>query len=398
MNPVDVVESVRPEVPPMDLAERRMIRERLFGVGHGDVARNITARSASGAVVSTAPRGTRALSAPQSPPQGSWARMAAGLVLLAGLGGLGWLVVGRDDSEPETRVEAVVETTAAPTTAQPTTTVEVAQFDPVRTAVTADFPLVLPSSQLAIDTVSIGAPAAGSSAALFAAPDGTNVWLAEIDGDRSNTNGLTVTQVGATQVATPSDFVDGDPPSYQVQVPCGFVLLNDAPDQPLFRPEMQRFLESTSVDDLATIDVGLPDGWTVLDIGPSVTSFDVQFQVPRFDSTASVALSQAPNGSLAQLAFGGRQLQETVFLGDVAYVDSAPLSPGSTSVFWRDGATVFNIRSDELDFIDLEDFVIGLDTVSVAEFSERFDQPVPPTEPIDAGCTPQPSLGTTLDP
>ena len=398
MNPVDVLESVRPEVSPMDLTERRMIRERLFGVGHGDVARNITARSASGAVVSTAPRGTRALSAPQSPPQGSWARMAAGLVLLAGLGGLGWLVVGRDDSDPETRAEPTIESTAAPTTAQPTTTVALEQFDPVRTAVTDDFPLVLPSAQLAIDTVSIGAPAPGSSAALLAAGDETNVWLAEIDGEPANTNGLTVTQVGATQVATPSDFVDGDPASYQVQVPCGFVLLNDAPDQPLFRPEMQRFLEAMSVDDLATIDVSLPEGWSVLDIGPSVTSYDVQFQVPRFDSIATVALSQAPNGSLAQLAFGGRQLQETFFLGDLAYVDAAPLSPGSTSVFWRDGSTVFNIRSDQLDFVDLEDFVAGLDTVSVAEFSDRFDQPIPPAPALDTDCSPQPELGTTLSP
>ena len=68
----------------MQLVERRMIREQLFGVGHGDVSRNIAARSASGAVVSTAPRGTRALAAPRSPRGGSLARIAAGLLLFGG--------------------------------------------------------------------------------------------------------------------------------------------------------------------------------------------------------------------------------------------------------------------------------------------------------------------------
>ena len=81
MSALDVIEAVRPDVDPMPLVERRMIREQLFGVGHGDVQRNISARSASGAVVSTAPRGMRAMSAPRGPARGSMARAAAGLLL-----------------------------------------------------------------------------------------------------------------------------------------------------------------------------------------------------------------------------------------------------------------------------------------------------------------------------
>lgn len=395
MSAVDIIESLRPDVDPMPLIERRMIREQLFGVGHGDVSRNISARSANGAVVSTAPRGTRALAAPRGRAGGSLAKAGAGLLLLAALGTVGWAFTNRSVDDETSTVTTVAPTTvAATTTVAPATTIAPIE----RTGVTDDFPIVLPTNALNVDTVNIGAPAPGSSAVILEAPDGSNVWLAEVDGDVGNTDGLDVQGVGAIGVATASDFAEGDPPSYQLQVPCGFVLLNDAPGQPLFRPALTGLLEGTSIDGLATIDMALPTGWSVIDIGPSVNTFTAQFQVPVGATTAPVVLAQSPGGSLAQLAFGGRQFQATTFLGDAAFVDSAPLSPNVTSVFWRDDNTVFNVRSDQLGFADLEEFILSLEAVEISDWETRFDQVEPPAPPLESSCTPQPSLGTTLNP
>lgn len=395
MNPADIVESVRPSVDPMPLIERRMIRERLFGAGHGDVSRSISARSASGAVVSTAPRGMRAMAVPPSPRTGSLPKVVAGLLLFAALGALGWAFLSGNDSEEQTVTTSTLVPTsvAATTTAAPTT---VASTE--RTGVNETFPLVLPREALAVDTVNIGAPAPGSSAALLRAPDGTTVWVAEVDGDPANTDGLTVQQVGAIGVGTASDIGEGDPASYQLQVPCGFVILNDAPGQALYRPAIQQLFQSMSIDALATIDISLPPGWSVVDIGTSLNSFTAQFQVPRFADTVPVILSQIPGGSLAQLTFGGRQLQATTFLGGDAFVDSQPLDPDLTSIYWRDADTVFNVRSEALDFAALEDFVASLEAVEASAWETRFDQIAPAAPALESSCTPQPAFGQTLDP
>ena len=380
----------------MPLVERRMIREQLFGVGHGDVSRNIAARSASGAVVSTAPRGTRALAAPRGPRGGSLVKTAAGLLLFVALGAVGWAIINRagDDDTATATTSSLVPTSAPDTTIAATTTIPPI----VRTQVTPDFPIVLPSVDLAVDTVDIAAPAAGSGAVLFQASDGTNVWMAEVDGDASNTDGLDLQPVGAVTVGTPSDFTEGDTPSYQLQVPCGFVLINDAPGQPLLRPAMSQLFQGMSVDALATIDVSLPGGWSIVDVGPGANAFNAQFQVPQGDTTAQVALVQIPGGSIAQLTFGGRQLQQTTVLGDDAYIDGAPLSPNLTSVFWRDADTVFNIRSDQLGFGDLEDFVSTLEAVEISDWETRFGQLEPPAPVLESTCVPQPVFGSTLVP
>ena len=396
MSASDVIESVRPDVDPMPLAERRRIREQLFGVGHGDVTRSISARSANGAVVSTAPRGTRAMAAPRGPSQGSFAKIAAGLLLFVALGAAGWALVNRGGDDEETTTAS---TTLVPTSAPDTTIAVTSTLPPViRTTVTSDFPIVLPPDPLAVDTVDIGSPAPGSSAVVLGAPDGTFVWMAEVDGDLGNTDGLDVQPVGQIEVATASGFSAGDPASYQLQVPCGFVLMNDAPGQPLYRPAVTELLESTSIDGLATIDMNLPDGWSVVDVGNSVNTFTAQFQVPTGTTTAPVVLVQAPGGSIAQLAFGGRQFRSTTFLGDEALIDAAPLSPNLTSVFWRDADTVFNVRSDQLGFAELEEFVSSLDAVAIADWEQRFDQVEPPAPALESTCTPQPTLGSTLDP
>ena len=83
MSVFDTVQAVRPEVAPMPLADRRMIRETLFGVGHQDASHSIGERSASGAVVSTAPHGTRVPLRSRPRSTGSLVRMVAGLLVLA---------------------------------------------------------------------------------------------------------------------------------------------------------------------------------------------------------------------------------------------------------------------------------------------------------------------------
>lgn len=396
MSAIDVIESVRPEVDPLPLVERRMIREQLFGVGHGDVSRNITARSASGAVVSTAPRGTRALAAPRTSARGSLAKVGAGMLLLAALGAVGWSFLERDDDSVATGETPA--TTAAPTTQVPTTVAATTTAPVVRTGVSAIFPIALPPEELVVDSVDIAAPAPGSAAAIFQAPDDTNLWLAEIDGEPGNSEGLDVRQVGTIEVGTASDFVQGDSPSYQIQVPCGFVLLNDAPGRELFRPQLVALLESMSIDTGATMDIALPDGWSVVAVGSSVNTFTAQLQAARGDETVPVAVSQAPGGSIAQLTFGGRQLRPTTFLGKPAYLDAAPFVAGSTSVFWRDADTVFNVRSDRLGPPDLERLVGSFEAVEPVDWERRFDQQVPAAPVLESECRPQPSFGTSLDP
>ena len=120
--------------------------------------------------------------------------------------------------------------------------------------------------------------------------------------------------------------------------------------------------------------------------------------MPQGDTTVPVALVQIPGGSIAQLTFGGRQLQATTFLGDDAFIDSAPLAPNSTSIYWRDADTVFNVRSDQLGFAELEDFVSSLEAVAVSDWETRFAQTEPPAPVLESQCVPQPNLGGTIDP
>jgi len=393
MNVFDTIHAVRPEVDPMPLTDRRMIRETLFGVGHDDTTRSFGARSESGAVVSTAPHGTRIASRRRPRRSGSILKMVAGIAAVAIVGAIAWsFVSGRDDdviSEPSDLT--IAETTAA-STAPPTT-------DPpfVRTGVSRASPLALPSSLLAVDDVSISPAVTGSSTLLLTAPDGTTMWMAEFDGDPVGTDGLEVRQVGAVGIGVPAAG-GGASVTYQLLTPCGVVVLGDAPGAPLDRPEVIALFESMSLDGNATIDVSLPAGFSVLDIGEAQASFAAQFQVPVFTETRAARLVQIPDGSISQLVFGGRQLAPTTFLGGPAFVDAAPTDPALVSVYWQDGPTVFNVSSAELTFEDLQSFVDALEPATTDDWMQRFDMPVPVAPAPTSTCAPQPSFGPTLNP
>ena len=393
MNVFDTIHAVRPEVDPMPLADRRMIRETLFGVGHEDAARSFGSRSESGAVVSTAPHGTRVAVRRRPSRVSSILKTAAGIAAVAIVGGVAWSwASGRDDtvtSEPSesAAAETTVASTAPPTTEPPF----------VRTGVTRTAPLLLPSSQLAVDEVAVAPAARGSSTLLLNAPDGTTMWMAEFDGDPAAVDGLDVRQVGALGVGVSPDS-GSTSATYQLLTPCGVVVLSDSPGAPLDRPEVIALFESMSLDGNATIDASLPPGFSVLDIGAAQPSFSTQFQVPVFTETRAARLVQIPDGSLSQLVFGGRQLSPTTFLGGPAFIDAAPADPALVSIYWQDGSTVFNVSSNELTFEDLQGFVNTLDPVSADDWTRQFVTPVPEPPASTTTCAPQPSFGPTLDP
>jgi hypothetical protein len=153
-----------------------------------------------------------------------------------------------------------------------------------------------------------------------------------------------------------------------------------------------------SVDADAALDATLPSGWSVVDIDTSTLAYTTQFQVPMPTGNVPVRVVQIPDGTFAQLAFGGAQLDPITFLGEPAFVDSAPVATGLVSVFWQDGTTVFNVSSLQVGLAELESFVASLEPATTADWSQRFAvaAPVPPA-PVEA-CAPQPSFGQTLDP
>lgn len=395
-NVFDVVQSTRRHVAPMPLDRRRMTREDLFGKGVDDPTRNIGERSESGAVVSTAPHGTRAPIQQRPRRTGSLVKVAAGLIVVAGAAALVWSTVTQPDDETDSA------TTVDPTSsaAAPNSDPEPADTEFVRTGVSTTRPLLLPTTSLPLDQVSVDSPAPGSGAALLTAPDGTTTWIAELDGPPAPVDGLDVREAGAAAVGIDADRNESAPPSYRLLVPCGLVIVNDAPGQALYRPEFEALLAAMTVGGDGRIDILLPPGWSVLDIGDSVVSYTAQFRVPNPEAAAVVRLVQIPGGALAQLTFGGRQLAEASFLGGPAFVDGAPANPATVSVFWKDAGTAFNISSDQLDLAELEAFVETLEPARTDDWTEQFGLSESSSEPAaaDTECSPQPSFGPTLDP
>lgn len=394
MNVFDTIHAMRPDVDPMPLADRRMIRESLFGVGHEDTTRSFGARSESGAVVSTAPRGTRVPLRKRPRAVGSVLKMVAGLVVVALAGLVAWSVLS-DDGDSDGSAASTVPASVEPTETAPPPASTAAPF--VRTGVTRSSPLVLPDSLLTVDEVTITPAATGSSTMLVNAPDGSLLWMGEFDGGPPNTDGLQVRQIGAVGVGVPANG-QGPTASYQLLTPCGVVILTDAPGAPPDRPEITAFFTAMSVDGNATIDVSLPAGYSVFDIGDAATTFTAQFQVPVFTETRAARLVQIPDGSISQLMFGARQLAPTTFLGGPAFLDAAPADPELVSIYWQDGRTVFNLSSTELTFDDLQSFVDTLEPATVDEWTQRFDSAVPEPPPVASACAPQPSFGPTLNP
>lgn len=396
MNVFNTLFAVRPEVEPMPLAERSRIRESLFGVGHDDTTRSVRARSESGAVVSTAPHGTRSTAPRRKRSVFARARGAIGLVAALAVGAVAWSLVSDDEAGTgdgeSSSLAATADSAPQSTTAPPTNPAK------LRTPVTADAPLLVPETQLAVDEVAATPPSPGYSTMLLSVPDGTTLWMAEIDGDTASVEGLEFEVVGSVGVGVPTERPDGAVPTYQFFVSCGLVILHDAPGTEVDRPEVVTLFESMSIDAGAAIDATLPTGYSVLDLGPAEDQYTTVFQVPAGEATTAVRLDQIPNGSLGQLTFGGRQLEPTTFLDGPAYLDSAPGDPELISVYWQDASTVFNVSSTGSDLAGLESFVRTLVATTPQEWSERFGTPVPTPQELESTCTPQPSFGPSLNP
>jgi hypothetical protein len=156
--------------------------------------------------------------------------------------------------------------------------------------------------------------------------------------------------------------------------------------------------ESMAFDQSSALNASLPDGFSIIDQGAWQTSYRTRFQVPVDGVTKSARLVQIPNGSLAQLTFGGRQLEPRSFAGEPAYIDAAPDDPNMLSVFWQDAGTVFQLDSTDMNLAELEAFVSTLVATTPADWSERFSTPAPTPPQPTSSCAPQPSLGPSLDP
>lgn len=400
MNVFDEIQGSRPEVAPMPLAKRRMIRESLFGIGHHDSARTITGRSESGAVVSTAPHGMRRPIEKRPRPAGSLAKLGAGLLVLVVLGAAVWSYSTREDSvetSESTTTTASTMTTTTTTAAAATTVAPI-----VRTGVSADMPLALPPALLAVDDAVIAAAAPGSSSMVLRAPDGSEVWFGEFDGEAPDPSGLDVRQIGAIGVGADRNGAPDALASYRPQVPCGLVIVNDAPGQPLDRQPIVDLFSAMSINGDATIDITLPTDWSIFSLGESRTTYTAQFQVPAPDAedgaTTPLLISQVPGGSFAQLMFGGRQLDAVDFLGASAFLDVGAADPALVSVYWRDDTTVFNASSTTLTFDAVAAFVESLEPVGVEDWNARFATTEPETVVERPVCAPQPNFGSTLSP
>ncbi len=397
MNVFDEIQGSRPGVEPMPMARRREIRESLFGIGHADSARNITGRSESGAVVSTAPHGMRRPIAKRRRPAGSLAKLGAGLLVFAVLGAVVWSYSTRDETLTDTQPATTTSTSTTTSTIAPVTTTAVL----VRTGVTSATPLALPPDSLPVGDATVQPAIAGGSALVLGAPDGTEVWMAEFDGERADPSGLDIRQVGSLGVGVDRNRTDGAAASYRPQVPCGSVIVNDAFGQPFDRPPMIDLFSSMSIDGDATIDVTLPTDWSVFSLGESRTIYSVRFDVPVdsgdvVDASASVLLVQTPGGSFAELMFGGRQLDPVAFLGGPAFLEIDAPDPALVSVFWKDSTTVFNLSSTSATLADLEAFAASLAPVGIDQWATRFGEAEAAPVAATPQCAPQPSFGPTF--
>lgn len=392
LNVFDAIRNGRPTVDPMPLAQRRVIRESLFGLGHDDADRHTAAHSESGATVSTAPHGLRVPVQGPHRAWGSFARMAAGFGVVAAAVFVLWKVAPDGEDSPETTSSVAPTSVSTPT---PDTVLPIS--DVARTNVTRTMPLVLPQTLMTIDEAAISPPGPGGSSLLLEAPDGTNVWVFEVDGSPGTFEGLNIGLVGSVGVAVTSG-PNAPAASYRFFAPCGLVLATDAPGQPPLRPEMVALFEALSFDDAGTLDGVLPTGWRLVDVGASRVSYSAQFQVPVSGGTVPIRLTQIPDGVFAQLAFGGVQLEPITFLDGPAFIDSAPAAPGTVSILWKDGNTVFNVSTDQAGQGELESFVESLEPATVAGWSERFTRSQPPAQSSGEPCSPQPSFGPRLNP
>jgi len=430
VNVVDLLEAARPEVAPMPLDQRRMVRERLFGAADDVVRTTIRERSASGAVTATAPRGYRADRVrvrPKRPRRsGSFAKMGAGLLVVgaAGAAGWSWYADSNDEAAVSLTTTTVEATTTTTTTTAPTTTLA-----PTRTGVTDEEPVLFPLGLIPVEEAVIDQAPVGGEYVVMRAGDGSWVRLEAIDGEEGATSDFDFSPIGSIEVA-PFTFAEGGPWIYTIETTCGAVRVVDAPAQEQFRPLMTELFRGMSIDAGGAVDALLPASLSVVEaaIGSPEyrTVFRIEGQTDGDDDSGSdddrlITLRQVPDGSIAQLLPGGAQPVEMIWLGEravgVGDLDTTGDEIGPVAVYWRDASTVFAVSSDVVPLDQLESFVSGLRAATVNSWIERFsadavDSSAAPgdgaddpseTDPdvtttIAPPCSPQPSLGPTFLP
>lgn len=430
MNVLDLLESARPDVSPMPLDQRRMVRERLFGAADDVVRTTIRERSASGAVTATAPQGYRANRVGVRPKQlrssGSFAKMGAGLLVVGAAGAAGWSwYADSNDDDPVSLTTTTIETTTTTTTTTPPTTT----LTPTRTGVTDDEPVLFPLDLIPVEEAVVDKARVDGGFVVMRGDDGIWVQLSVIDGEQGGGSSFDFIPLGSLRVA-PVTFEEGGAWIYTIETTCGAVRVIDAPGQEQFRPLMTDLFEGMSIDGGGSVDALLPKGLRVFESAIGLPEYRTVFRIEATGGDGDsggdrlITLRQVPGGSVAQLLPGGSQPVEMVWLGEAALgegdLDISDDQVDPVAIYWRDASSVFAVSSDTVPFDQLETFVSGLRAATTNSWIERFsagaiDSGAPledraansndndGADPDDVTtvappCAPQPSLGPTFLP
>jgi hypothetical protein len=390
VNPLQIVEAARPEVRPIPNVARNHLRERLF-----DVA---SPRPRPAIATVTSPNSTRANA------------LRLGALVLLGLVGVGGLAYSASRGTGETgpvapadtsRITIALEPEPAPVVEAPRpTTAPTTTAAPI--AGSADTPLLLPPHRTRLDQLSVIRKQLGGSSLLLRAPDLTTISLREADGLAPVAPEPPTTEVvpdaePVETIAPPRAFGDivvtlpGDPGTYDVRVPCGSLELREGDGFLPFRPEVSALFESMSIVD-GSIDIVLPDGWTVIDQGPAADEFLLGIPLDIAGRTVSVTLAQYPDGNLAVAGFASGQFGPATFRGQPAWISRDPEVPGKFEVIGMLGTTAFRVGARDIALTELEGAMATLIPGDVDDWIDRFGTLTATADPDVRVCQEQPTF------
>lgn len=394
MNPVHIVESARPEIDTMPIVARRHLRERLFTVSTGSHAGSHTG---SGGIQINPPNASRANA------------LRVGALVLLGAVAAGGLAFSASRSGPDDGAETSSSTPPVATVAADLNVNTVVQVPAPTVAPTTttpavvgsqDTPLLLPPERSRLDELAVNRKQLGGSSLLLRAPDLTTVSLRETDGiapvtippdDHDDGGEATTPPIPPRQFAGFEVTQPGDPGTYDVSVPCGTLQVREGIGRLPFRPEIVELFNSMSLAN-GSIDITLPTGWGLIDVGPGADEFVLGIPAEVGGRNVTVTLTQYPNGSIAVAGFGDRQYAPVTFRGEQAWISRNPDVPGEFEIIGMLGTTAFSASARDIALSELDLVLQSLLPSSVEDWITRFG-PLGATEDPDIRtCQQQPEF------
>ncbi len=399
MNPVQVVESARPEVGPMPAVERRHLRERVF-----DAAMRSQTEHAP---VNVASPNTRAANALRLAALGVLGAVAIGGLLFSAsrdTPGTGATRTPATDPNSASTTEPTRNTIvqAPPLTIAPTTTVAPA-------AGSTESPLLLPPERNRLDALTVTRSELGASALLLQAPDLSTISLFEVDGlapdapepddpnadpdadvdsEATTTTTLAPRQFAAIAVETPPA---DQPGSYRLQVPCGSVTVLDVAGRAPFRPEINQLFDSIQLDN-GILDIALPPGWGAISSGPGTDEFVFGLPVDVDGRNVTITLAQYPGGSIAVAGTDQRQYSAATFNGTDAWLHRDPEDPEAFTLLAMVGTTAIRVSASGISLAQTEAVIAELTSGDVDEWTNRFGTLPVDVDPDTRTCADQPEF------